>query len=149
MTLFLKNKFRPLVTFIRHFLMNTKGQQELTRDQKHRIELARQFDLYREDYKKKLNPADYPGNLSLIFELDTRVCLVTTEDTTYVGELSSFDHFGNVILSKTMCITTDANDDTTATPCGILFFRAEQILMIGRMDPEKEKQYFQHSDDEE
>ena len=123
--------------------MTTKGQQELTKDQKHRIELAKQFDLYREDFKKKLNPTDYPGTLSLIFELDTRVCLVTIDDETFVGELSSFDHFGNVILSKAQLITFNEKDEKNdGVKQGIVFFRAEQILMIGKMDAEKEKTYF-------
>ena len=113
-----------------------------TRDQKHRIDLAMQFDQYREQYKKTLNPNDYPGNLSLVYELDTRVCLITTDDSTYVGELSSFDHFGNVVLAKASLRQFVTEEEHVDTFFGILFFRAEQILMIGRIDPNKEKDLF-------
>ena len=112
------------------------------KDQKHRIELAKQYDQYREDYKKKLNPADYPGNLSLIFELDTKVCLITTDNSTYIGELSSFDHFGNVVLSKVADRNVSVEGQVLDTHFGTIFIRAEQILMIGKVDQKKEKTFF-------
>ena len=118
-----------------------RGSDPYTKDQKHRAELAKQYDQYREEYKKKLTPTDYPGNLSLIFELDTKVCLITTDDTTYVGELSSFDHFGNVVLAKTTAKYAQGGEIVERRLDNV-FFRAEQIELIGKIDPKKENKMY-------
>lgn len=108
------------------------------RDREHRADMAKQFDAYREDYKNTLDPLDYPGNLSLIFELDTRVCVVTNDNRTLIGELSSYDTFGNIVLSK--CVERDISaGGGLDRQYGIVFIRTEQIIMIGRVDAEKEQ----------
>lgn len=104
-------------------------------------EAALYFDAIRKEYKDGLKPTDYPGTLSLIFDLDTLVCVITTDFQTFIGELSSFDAFGNIILSKTRnrYITQAGVDDTAY---GTLYFRTEQILLIGRVDKDKEYDIF-------
>ena len=104
-----------------------------------RIETAKKFNEIRRKYKATLDPEHYPGNASLVFELDLPVCIITTQNETFVGELSSFDNYGSVILSKARLRTIDLETkevfDTQFNTC---FFRAEQIKMIGEIDSEKE-----------
>ena len=103
--------------------------------------IAHFFDKRRDDHKAKLNPNDYPGNLSLIFELDTRVCVITTTGHTYIGELSSFDNFGSVILSKAIIRRIEYGNPVDFR-VGYIFIRSEQIMIIGKIDHIKEKAIF-------
>jgi len=111
-------------------------------------EIALQFDQLRENYKSKLDPDQYPGNMSLIFELDTRVCVITTDGQTIIGELTSFDNFGSIVLSKARD-RVFINDEPRDLSLGIVFIRSEQIMVIGRIDPKKEKELFSESSDDD
>ncbi|EAX98557.1 Sm protein [Trichomonas vaginalis G3] len=108
------------------------------RDLRHKKLLAKEFDKYREDYKAKLNPEEYPGNMSLIFELDTKVCVITADDIEYVGELSSFDQFGNIILAKAVLRTFGPNGYDDEEKLGTIFIRSDQVILIGKVDKDKE-----------
>lgn len=98
-------------------------------------ETALMFQELRNDYKGSLNPSEYPGTLSLIFELDSKVLLMTTDNELYIGELNSFDAFGSVVISKTHYPSSEKN-------LGVCYFRSEQIAFIGHIDKEKEEQQF-------
>jgi small nuclear ribonucleoprotein (snRNP)-like protein len=103
-------------------------------------EWAMRFNENRDRYKQTLNPQEYPGSMSLIFELDTRVWVVTAEGQTFIGELSSFDTFGNIVLSKAY----DGEYALSGQPApglGILHLRAERIMLIGQIDREKDPYY--------
>ena len=108
-------------------------------DKLKKIETAKKFNEIRRKYKETLDPEHYPGSCSLIFELDTYVCIITTHNETYVGELSSFDNYGNVILSKARYRTINPEtEEVHDTQLNILYFRSEQIKMIGEISQEKE-----------
>lgn len=95
------------------------------------------FDQKRAEFKKKLNPQEYPGNISMIFELDLRVCVVTDSNQTYVGELSSFDEYGSVVLTKAFLRIINGNNVENIS-FGCIMLRAENIAMIGQIDKQKE-----------
>lgn len=104
-------------------------------------ETAMYFDAIRKEYKDGLKPDDYPGTMSLVFDLDTPICVITTDFQTFIGELSSFDGFGNIVLSRARnrFITPNGVEDTSY---GTLYFRTEQICLIGRIDKDKENDVF-------
>jgi small nuclear ribonucleoprotein (snRNP)-like protein len=111
--------------------MSEKRETDLKR------EWAMRFNENRDKYKATLNPQEYPGSMSLIYELDTRVWVVTAEGQTFVGELSSFDTFGNIVLSKAY----DGDYALSGEPIsslGIIYLRAEGIMLIGQIDREKD-----------
>ena len=95
-------------------------------------ETALKFQALRNDYKSSINPSEFPGTMSLIYELDSRVLLMTTDNEAFTGEPNSFDSFGSVILSKTKSPFNDVN-------YGTCYFRSEQISFIGHIDKEKEE----------
>jgi small nuclear ribonucleoprotein (snRNP)-like protein len=102
---------------------------------------AARFDEIRRQYKAQLNPTDFPGQMSLVFELDTEVCLITEEGETIVGELSSYDAFGNVILRRARgrVYYQGGFRDLSYGHC---FFRAERIMLLGQIDKQKEGEFF-------
>lgn len=119
------------------------------KDLKHKKMLAKAYDKYREDYKQKLNPQTYPGNMSLIFELDTRVCVVTTGDITYVGELSSFDPFGNITLAKASTREFGVNGPEPETKLDNIFIKSDVIVLIGKVNKAKENELLNIEEEEE
>ncbi|KAK8887526.1 SM-like, degradation of cytoplasmic mRNAs and positively regulates transcription initiation [Tritrichomonas musculus] len=105
-------------------------------------ETAMLFDNIRNDYKAGLKMSDYPGTMSLVFDLDTPVCVVTTDFQTFIGELSSFDSFGNIVLSRArnrFIYQSGVNDASYGT----CYFRTDDIVLIGRIDKDKESEVFQ------
>ncbi|OHS95962.1 Sm protein [Tritrichomonas foetus] len=104
-------------------------------------ETAIRFDAIRKEYKAGLNRGDYPGTLSMIFDLDVPVCVYTMDNETFVGELTSFDQFGNIVLSKARSryVTAQGVEDTSYGTC---YFRSEQIMLLGPIDKEKESELF-------
>jgi small nuclear ribonucleoprotein (snRNP)-like protein len=104
-------------------------------------EAAARFDAIRRKYKATLDPSDYPGQISLIFELDTEVCLITVENETIIGELSSFDSFGNVVLRRARgrIYSQFGFQDLFYGHC---YFRAERVLLIGQIDKQKQAAFF-------
>lgn len=104
-------------------------------------ETALYFDAIRKEYKDNLKKEDYPGTMSLVFDLDTPICVITTDFQTFIGELSSFDTFGNIVLSRARnrYISAIGVEDTSY---GTLYFRTEQIVLIGRVDKDKENEVF-------
>lgn len=109
---------------------------------------AIKFDAIRKKWKQDLVPTDYPGTVSLIFELDTRICLITNDGETILGELSSWDKFGNVVISKAKARAFDDNV-VHDTKLGVCYFRSDQIALIGQIDKEKEKKLYGNIDDDE
>jgi small nuclear ribonucleoprotein (snRNP)-like protein len=109
-----------------------------------RKETAARFDAVRRQFKAQINPADYPGQISLVFELDTEVCLITEEGETIVGELSSYDSYGNVVLRRARgrIYGPQGFQDLFYGHC---YFRAERIMLIGQIDKQKEAAFFAKS----
>ena len=106
-------------------------------------EMAKRYDKIRREFKSKLDPRKYPGTVSLIYELDTRVCLITSDGETIMGELSSFDTFGNVVISKARGRVYRGSEGFMDIPYGTCFFSAEQVMAVGSIDEEKEKEFFE------
>ena len=102
------------------------------------------FDNIRKEYKAKLNPKDYPGTVSLIYELDVPICVITNDGSTIIGELTSFDQYGNIIVSKARArvFTPTGVQDVQY---GVCYFRTEDVVLVGRIDKEKETEFFTQS----
>jgi small nuclear ribonucleoprotein (snRNP)-like protein len=106
-----------------------------------RRETAARFDAIRRQYKSQLDPSQFPGQISLIFELDTEVCLITEDGETIIGELSSYDSFGNVVLRRARG-RNYSQGGYMDLPYGHCYFRAERIMLIGQVDKQKEVDFF-------
>lgn len=105
-------------------------------------ETAQKFDQIRKDYKASLKPEEYPGTLSLIYDLDVPVCVITNDHQTWIGELHSYDTFGNIILGKARNRFIQPNGVTDSS-FGVCYFRSEQIMLIGQVDKTKENEIFE------
>lgn len=117
-------------------------RQEPRRDNRAaRVEDAQRWQKIRDEYKETLDIHDYPGQVSLIFELDTRVMVLTGKGETIIGELASFDSYGNLILEKAKGRTiTDAG--VSDLLYGTCYIRLSDVTLIGRIDSEKEEEMY-------
>merc|ERR1711879_534757 len=79
-----------------------------------------------------------PGTASLIEELDKRILVVLRDGRTLIGILRSFDHFANVVLENTTerLFVGNAYGDI---PLGLFIVRGDNIVLIGDLNTEKEK----------
>ncbi|KAH0792733.1 Sm protein [Histomonas meleagridis] len=102
-------------------------------------ETALMFQALRTKFKDNINPEEYPGTMSLVYELDSPVYLLTTDNEPFVGELNSFDAFGGVVLSKVKSVIGNMT-------YGTCYFRSEQILFIGHINKDMEAELIQKYD---
>jgi small nuclear ribonucleoprotein (snRNP)-like protein len=114
-------------------------RREMTKD--YARETAIRSNTIRRDFKQQLNPHEWPGHMSLIYELDSEVCVITEDGETVVGELSSYDQFGNVVLRRARGrqFTPQGIQDLTY---GYAYFRAERVVLVGQVDKDKEAKLF-------
>merc|ERR1712137_1507590 len=79
-----------------------------------------------------------PGTASLIEELDKRILVVLRDGRTLIGTLRSFDHFANVVLENTTerLFVGNVYGDI---PLGLFVVRGDNIVLIGDMDADKER----------
>lgn len=121
----------------------------MSSDKDRKLQCAIRYDQLRRQYKEKLNPKDWIGTMSLIYELDTPVCLITSDGETVIGELSSFDTYGNIILAKSRGRRFVSEFEVEDRQYGTCFFRAEEVMAIGSIDPDKEAEYFHQKNPQE
>lgn len=116
--------------------------QEPRRDNRAaRVKDAQMWQQIRDEYRETLDVHDYPGQASLIFELDTRVMVLTRKGETIIGELASFDAYGNLILEKAKDRTiTDAG--VSDLLYGTCYIQRRNVVLIGRIDSEKEEEMY-------
>jgi small nuclear ribonucleoprotein (snRNP)-like protein len=104
-------------------------------------ETAMRHNAIRRDFRQQLNPHEWPGHMSLVFDLDTEVCVVTEDGETVVGELSSYDCFGNIILrrGRGRQFTEQGIQDLVY---GYAYFQTERVVLVGQVDKDKEAKLF-------
>jgi hypothetical protein len=93
-------------------------------------ETAARFDAIRGQYNAHLNFTDYPGQIALIFELDTEVCLITED-----GE------FGNAVRRRAQdrSYSQHGFQDLFYGHCD---FQAERVLLISQINRQNEAAFF-------
>lgn len=105
------------------------------KDRDHQKKTAQAFDEYRRRYRAQLNPLDYPGCVSLVYELDMPVLVVTQSGMNIVGELASYDRYLNIVLTKAH-IVEEVDGVISKTFFGALCVREADIIYIGRINDE-------------
>lgn len=78
-----------------------------------------------------------PGTSSLVEQLGAKILVCLRDGKTLIGELQSFDQFGNLVLSKTVerIIVKKLYSDKSV---GTYILRGENIVLLGEIDPAKE-----------
>ncbi|KAG7397505.1 SM-like, degradation of cytoplasmic mRNAs and positively regulates transcription initiation [Phytophthora boehmeriae] len=80
----------------------------------------------------------FPGNSSLIQQLDKQVLMVLRDGRHLVGYLRSFDQFSNIILEDTYERHV-AGGLFCDIELGLNIIRGDNIVLLGELDPEKER----------
>jgi len=75
---------------------------------------------------------------SLLTELDKRLLVVLRDGRTLIGELSSVDQFANLVLENTI-ERIHVGKLYGDIPRGVFVIRGENVVLLGEIDPEKEK----------
>mmetsp|Transcript_23642 Transcript_23642/g.43922 ORF Transcript_23642/g.43922 Transcript_23642/m.43922 type:complete len:125 (+) Transcript_23642:47-421(+) len=78
-----------------------------------------------------------PGATSLIEDLDSRVLVVLRDGKTFCGLLTSLDQYSNIVLEKAVERNFVGNL-MTEIPVGCVTVRSDNIVLVGRLDLEKE-----------
>lgn len=108
-----------------------RGRVNKQVDKAKQKETARLYDDRREQYKQKLDKNDYPGSMSLVFELDVPVVVIMKGGETVTGTLMSFDHFGTVVLSG-------ARYGTSGMSMQTCIFQGDDIVLVGHLKKQKD-----------
>ncbi|XP_037032284.1 U6 snRNA-associated Sm-like protein LSm1 [Bradysia coprophila] len=83
-----------------------------------------------------LNPL--AGTAHLLEEVDKKLMVLLRDGRTLIGYLRSVDQFANLVLHKTIeriHVGTEYGD----IPRGIFIIRGENVVLLGEIDREKEK----------
>ena len=78
-----------------------------------------------------------PGTSSLVEQLGAKILVCLRDGKTLIGELQSFDQFGNLVLSRTVerIIVDKVYADKSV---GTYILRGENVVLLGEIDPDKE-----------
>ena len=80
-----------------------------------------------------------PDTTALVNEVDKRQLVVLRDNRMYVGVLRSFDQFANIVLEhchERIYVGSSYGD----VPVGLFIIRGENVMLLGRLDPEREEQ---------
>eukprot|EP00615_Pteridomonas_danica_P013336 CAMPEP_0114337992 /NCGR_PEP_ID=MMETSP0101-20121206/6744_1 /TAXON_ID=38822 ORGANISM="Pteridomonas danica, Strain PT" /NCGR_SAMPLE_ID=MMETSP0101 /ASSEMBLY_ACC=CAM_ASM_000211 /LENGTH=131 /DNA_ID=CAMNT_0001470435 /DNA_START=6 /DNA_END=401 /DNA_ORIENTATION=- len=79
-----------------------------------------------------------PGAASLVEQLDKRLLVVLRDGRHLVGTMRSFDQFSNMVLEGTVerHIAKGLKFDL---PLGLYIVRGDNVVVLGELDPVKEK----------
>ena len=78
-----------------------------------------------------------PGTSSLVEQLEKQILVCLRDGTTLIGELRSFDQFGNLVLART--VERKVFGTTYADKAvGTYILRGENIVLLGEIDPARE-----------
>ncbi|XP_066598609.1 U6 snRNA-associated Sm-like protein LSm1 [Prorops nasuta] len=79
-----------------------------------------------------------PGTASLLEELDKKLMVLLRDGRTLIGYLRSVDQFANIVLHRTI-ERIHVGKEYGDIPRGIFIVRGENVVLLGEIDIEKEK----------
>lgn len=79
-----------------------------------------------------------PGTASLLEELDKKLMVLLRDGRTLIGYLRSVDQFANIVLHRTI-ERIHVGKEYGDIPRGIFIVRGENVVLLGEIDREKEK----------
>eukprot|EP00941_MAST-03F_sp_MAST-3F-sp1_P004103 g4103.t1 len=85
-----------------------------------------------------MKSATLPGTCSLVEQLDKKVLLVLQDGRHLVGWLRSFDQFTNFVIEETF-ERRYVGDLYGDIPLGLYIVRGENVVLLGEIDPERER----------
>ncbi|XP_015186051.1 PREDICTED: U6 snRNA-associated Sm-like protein LSm1 [Polistes dominula] len=79
-----------------------------------------------------------PGTASLLGELDKKLMVLLRDGRTLIGYLRSVDQFANIVLHQTI-ERIHVGKEYGDIPRGIFIVRGENVVLLGEIDREKER----------
>ncbi|KAH9378222.1 U6 snRNA-associated Sm-like protein LSm1 [Haemaphysalis longicornis] len=79
-----------------------------------------------------------PGTASLLEELDKKLLVFLRDGRTLIGYLRSIDQFANLVLHQTI-ERIHVGKQYGDIPRGIFVIRGDNVVLLGEIDEEKEK----------
>uniref|UniRef100_A0A0C9RSD2 U6 snRNA-associated Sm-like protein LSm1 n=1 Tax=Amblyomma americanum TaxID=6943 RepID=A0A0C9RSD2_AMBAM len=79
-----------------------------------------------------------PGTASLLEELDKKLLVFLRDGRTLIGYLRSIDQFANLVLHQTI-ERIHVGKQHGDIPRGIFVIRGDNVVLLGEIDEEKEK----------
>lgn len=79
-----------------------------------------------------------PGTASLLEELDKKLMVLLRDGRTLIGYLRSVDQFANIVLHRTI-ERIHVGKEYGDIPRGIFIVRGENVVLLGEIDREKER----------
>ncbi|XP_029040438.1 U6 snRNA-associated Sm-like protein LSm1 isoform X1 [Osmia bicornis bicornis] len=89
-------------------------------------------------YKKYCKMNILPGTASLLEELDKKLMVLLRDGRTLIGYLRSVDQFANIVLHRTI-ERIHVGKEYGDIPRGIFIVRGENVVLLGEIDRDKEK----------
>ncbi|KAF7988237.1 hypothetical protein HCN44_007769 [Aphidius gifuensis] len=81
-----------------------------------------------------------PGTASLLDELDKKLMVLLRDGRTLIGYLRSVDQFANLVLHPTI-ERIHVGKQYGDIPRGVFIVRGENVVLLGEIDREKEKDH--------
>ncbi|XP_043473939.1 U6 snRNA-associated Sm-like protein LSm1 [Leptopilina heterotoma] len=79
-----------------------------------------------------------PGTASLLEELDKKLMVLLRDGRTLIGYLRSVDQFANLVLHRTI-ERIHVGKEYGDIPRGVFIVRGENVVLLGEIDRDKEK----------
>ncbi|XP_011494491.1 PREDICTED: U6 snRNA-associated Sm-like protein LSm1 [Ceratosolen solmsi marchali] len=79
-----------------------------------------------------------PGTASLLEELDKKLMVLLRDGRTLIGYLRSVDQFANLVLHRTI-ERIHVGKEYGDIPRGVFIVRGENVVLLGEIDKDKEK----------
>ncbi|XP_015512666.1 U6 snRNA-associated Sm-like protein LSm1 [Neodiprion pinetum] len=79
-----------------------------------------------------------PGTASLLEELDKKLMVLLRDGRTLIGYLRSVDQFANLVLHRTI-ERIHVGKEYGDIPRGVFIVRGENVVLLGEIDGDKEK----------
>ncbi|XP_008549637.1 U6 snRNA-associated Sm-like protein LSm1 [Microplitis mediator] len=79
-----------------------------------------------------------PGTASLLDELDKKLMVLLRDGRTLIGYLRSVDQFANLVLHRTI-ERIHVGKEYGDIPRGVFIVRGENVVLLGEIDRDKEK----------
>ncbi|XP_034196068.2 U6 snRNA-associated Sm-like protein LSm1 isoform X1 [Osmia lignaria lignaria] len=89
-------------------------------------------------YRKYCKMNILPGTASLLEELDKKLMVLLRDGRTLIGYLRSVDQFANIVLHRTI-ERIHVGKEYGDIPRGIFIVRGENVVLLGEIDRDKEK----------
>ena len=104
-------------------------------------EIALRYAKLRQEYKAQIDPAKFPGTMSLVYELDIPTCVLLRDGSTIIGELLCFDSRGNIVMARARERTFGYSGPRDSN-IGMCTIKSGDIVLVGTIDKEKDAELF-------